>query len=685
MGKTRTKRHTAKKKAPTGLKSVRDAAKDEDEGIGANGDGLAHDAASQMASVIEKLQSAEVKTKECGCFDVSSLMEEPESIPYLLQHDVVRVMAPLLVDMSYVVRHAAAGTLRNLSVCGGADVCDAMVAQDVLTPLVALLKQYSDRSWSPSKNKKKKNSKSDSAKGEILEEATHLLWNLCENNNTAVTIFNREDLLSVLMQYTDPAVYSKDLIIAIVQCVHTVSEDNPEAVHDLAQPVMLEPVLKLLALKTTEDVAAAAFDTLLIRTLAAGILYNVHDGNMSAASASDVFGIVEALSTSLKVEAVEPVTELATKLNKAQQRGGDDYDRHTDQETGVTQKNVDHLLSAQIFALEILTNLCCTKDGNDSDGEADDSGDSREEFFSQDKMECCDDTVREKTPPPAIPPEIHEAILSRSLGKQVLKTVAPFPSEVCVQLRSAGGAGQKALKRLCALQCRSLLCLHNLASCFDLEELGGAEHVYSVWKQLAQLAFRHTYVCPADTPNPNYCNTPEHTELLEAVTTAMRGVVRKLTQVRTLLCQDLTPSDLQLMCQVAELCTETSVRVNIVSILGTFGNHLSTLLMDDAGCAFRLKDIGLFLLELCGKDTEMGVVSEALDAIIDVFAEDHTDGVAREIHLVERLQRILPSFKNKIKSQRKHLGERYCEVVNVKMNVIGFIQYKTTNQTTNGH
>ena len=62
---------------------------------------------------------------------------------------------------------------RNLTVEGGHEVCDKMMELDIMTPLVALLKQYGPQ-WKPQP------AKNDQAcqETEIFLHAVHLLWNL---------------------------------------------------------------------------------------------------------------------------------------------------------------------------------------------------------------------------------------------------------------------------------------------------------------------------------------------------------------------------------------------------------------------------------------------------------------------------------------------------------------------------
>ena len=57
---------------------------------------------------------------------------------------------------------------------------------------------------------------------------------------------------------------------------------------------------------------------------------------------------------------------------------------------------------------------------------------------------------------------------------------------------------------------------------------------------------------------------------------------------------------------------------------------------------------------MCG-DQRLWVVAEALDAIFDVFAEDHTDPVLRELDLVAKLQAVTAILKTKVSLKRTHI------------------------------
>jgi hypothetical protein len=74
------------------------------------------------------------------------------------------------------------------------------------------------------------------------------------------------------------------------------------------------------------------------------------------------------------------------------------------------------------------------------------------------------------------------------------------------------------------------------------------------------------------------------------------------------------------------------------------------------------QDIGRFLLEVCHLDSEVWVVAEAIDTVMDVFGEDETDIVAADIKLVDKLRALLPSLKREVRLCFKY----YSEWLNVK-------------------
>jgi hypothetical protein len=48
------------------------------------------------------------------------------------------------------------------------------------------------------------------------------------------------------------------------------------------------------------------------------------------------------------------------------------------------------------------------------------------------------------------------------------------------------------------------------------------------------------------------------------------------------------------------------------------------------------------------QEESLPVVAESVDAIMDVFSEDHTDPLLRELQIIEKLSALLPQLKAQV-------------------------------------
>ncbi|KAK0132976.1 HEAT repeat-containing protein 3 [Merluccius polli] len=94
-----------------------------------------------------------------------------------------------------------------------------------------------------------------------------------------------------------------------------------------------------------------------------------------------------------------------------------------------------------------------------------------------------------------------------------------------------------------------------------------------------------------------------------------------------------------------------------------------------------LQMIGNALLEVASKDPDLVVNGEALDALLDVFADgDEAEKAARNIQLLPALKTLQPVFKSKIRKEGwgKYSPEQLCVLDNIKVNLRRFIGYLET-------
>jgi len=167
MGKTRAKKRRCFRKIPTGLPSVKEAQKEAQENSSLS---------AKTLPLLEKLTSTTSSERECACAGLANLVFECGAIPTLLNQDIVRRLGPLLIDSDRGIQEGAAGTLRNLSVAGGPEVCEKMVEQDVMTPLSTFVRQSLDALGAM--NESLRNSKIQRQAASLAIQAVSLLWNL---------------------------------------------------------------------------------------------------------------------------------------------------------------------------------------------------------------------------------------------------------------------------------------------------------------------------------------------------------------------------------------------------------------------------------------------------------------------------------------------------------------------------
>ncbi|XP_048402825.2 HEAT repeat-containing protein 3 isoform X2 [Stegostoma tigrinum] len=634
---------------------------------------------SPAGDLLEKLQSVNPDIREFACASISKLVQEKKVIPSFLQKDVVRCLGPLLLDPSVGVRETAAGALRNLSACGGYDVCDEMVKQDVMTPLTALLRECCVELNAYRVTSQKQKGADKPYVEDIANEAISILWNLCESSSTAVSVFNKEGLLDVCIQCLRRFKDNVELAISAAYCLQTISEDNAELLPSLI-PSALQ-VLEMVLLSSEDNIEHS-----LLRTLAAGTVWNVKSVVPLSSQADTINAVIRILSETLEQNTNQiiltlgqaahamPKVEAGIEMEEEMINADDDISTLKDgmqktahQEKAENVKNGDisdllpfrseelkhatALLAAQQTALEIIVNMCCSEDPSD---------DEWEEISSSDES---DNSMTEGAgmlfSPPCLSAEVLSALVIYLIPKRVLEKTE-FPDSVTVDICMKYPSWQHLIAKMKRIQCRALTCLHNLLSVLDIEELGGPVALQALSQHLAKLVFSQSEL-------------PKDSEFLEAVTSAIRSLLQRIASQN--LPQSLTAQQLMILCEAGAQCENTSTRVNVVAIMGISGSALAK----EDNTAEMLKTIGNFLLQVAKKDSSLVVVGEALDALIDVFADGkEAEKVADQMKLVQALKSFQPIFKSRIQKEGKGniTPDQRLVLDNVKINLKRFIAYQ---------
>lgn len=257
MGKTKRFRNGARKQCnPVGVPSNRDV-----EELMSS----VHQNERAITVMLEQLESPNEDEKLCGLQTLSILSSNSQKAKEILETEAIRIVIPFLNDPNVNIQHATAGALRNLSI-GGIEVCECLVEQDILTPLLALLKGYATSSdWIPTFDKSIGNQLD--AKSDIFLHTVNLLWNLCESTSAALDCLNQSDILKGLLKCLNSKVFGINIAVSVAQCLLVVSEDNPTAWR-----VFNDFTTEFVAiLQSTSD----DYNESLLRTLMAGIMSNV--------------------------------------------------------------------------------------------------------------------------------------------------------------------------------------------------------------------------------------------------------------------------------------------------------------------------------------------------------------------------------------------------------------------------
>eukprot|EP00118_Oscarella_pearsei_P012265 m.89098 g.89098 ORF g.89098 m.89098 type:complete len:641 (+) comp36599_c0_seq5:165-2087(+) len=634
MGKLKKKKKKTHRIQPTGLPSVADTMKDEQETI----DTATADHSTQ-AHIVEKLSSPSADERQCACTGLASLVLETDLVPTLLDSGIVKRLGSLLVDDCEAVRLGAAGALRNLTLANQ-DTCTMMVEQDVMTSVVTLFKRsLADLSSCDSAGTA---AAVDQTGQDLVEQALHLLWNLSECSSKAVHIFNSERLLPLVFHCLSPGQHSLTMSVTAAQCLHTVSEENPvlsEAVVDCGE-----------MLTTLEHLLMCEGDSvhhMMLRVLAAGVLFNVHRHLPLVSQSQSMQAIARVLSKTLDMDVSAQMKAIAPNLASEDKI---DKQFQPDKESDDVS-DVKVALAAQQLALEILANFCCSDDSSDEGDCSDSDFDSEGEDAEQNGCGLEPMTF-------SLSADNAEAVINQSLPEKALSK-CQFADPAVYQLLGTNSLGQKLIAKLNTVQSRALVALHNMLSMLDSEDLSHPDRLERLWLLLFNLAAGQS-----EKGGPSRSDE----EFLEAVTSAMRSLAQRL-QPSGHRC--ILPAQILRLASVCPTVAFASVRANIVGLLGVLGTPLA----QQCDAVELLAAVGRSLCTaIC--DGDLWVVVEALDAVFDVFGDgDAALIVAKELQLLSKLQATASGFKKRVHSQRRSLGSRWPVAENVRTNLQRFVIY----------
>lgn len=622
MGKTRAKKRSSYRYRATGLPSVKEVESEaqKDAGVGV-----------KTLPLVEKLTSAVSTERECACASLANLVFDHAAIPALLQQDIVRRLGPLLIDDNRGIQEGAAGTLRNLSISGGPEVCIKMVKQDVMTPLTTFVQQSLDSLGAIDETLGSEFKRQSTS---LAIQAVSLLWNLCESSDVAVDIFNKQGLLPYLVASLKTEIYPTSVAIPAAQCLHTVTEDNSSAAQCLC---CSSDLMKTLEKSLMAD--GSSSDMLLLKVLTAGVLYNIRYSIPPVSFHELLQAVVKVLAQVLDVNCFDVINKLLPGPTKIE--------------------DVQMLLNAQQLALEILSNMCCPEDSNDDEWEdVDDciSLDSADEEEVQQEAAQYDVDMNSES----LSTEMINAIVTQGVPKRVLSKCS-FGEATMYEALSAHADGEKLLHILSTVQARALICLNNIVSALDTDLLGGDEALGQLWNSLFSLTFT--------TDTKVFVSREE--DFLEAATGVLRSIMDKMSSVKEPQC--ITTEHVTTLCRITADTSCEAAKVKLLSILGIIGKMAGK----KDNTLEVLKSLGVVFRDIIVGDHSLWLISEALDAVFDTFADGPLVNTAADsVGLMPNLVELVPVLKSRIKTERRTLGDHFPVIDAARVNLTRFIKYK---------
>lgn len=204
MGKTRKQKYRTKKPNQGGTQHLRDALFNEEF----NGEDHSEDA---FNAIREQLQSPNVEEKMIGLQSMAFLSLNPKKTEAMCESDIIRIASPLLVDQNANIRNAVAGALRNISL-SGINICEVLVDQDVVTPLLSLMDDYINNvNWVPTIDRTVPHVEQLDLSADTFLQAVNLMWNICESSSIALQRFNQANILESFIRFLNYSVYGMDI------------------------------------------------------------------------------------------------------------------------------------------------------------------------------------------------------------------------------------------------------------------------------------------------------------------------------------------------------------------------------------------------------------------------------------------------------------------------------------------
>ncbi|KAF8640573.1 hypothetical protein AX17_000235 [Amanita inopinata Kibby_2008] len=635
--------------------------------------------------IVQKMESADATERKWACVAVSNLIQNDPSTRRLLQgKNIVGALVTRLTDPEEEVVVEAAGTLRNLCIDGGYDICAEMYNKNILVPLQAFvpkisatLSQFLESPKTAPENVRK-------VVYEFADNVITTLWCLSETSNKALNAINTMHLIPFLMSF----LASGDKlpiapVVSAAQCLYVLTDDNESAIADVRSDAgYISCLVSIVQPGQDEPQPKDPSDprSVMLRVLAAGILRNINP--IPPPSATSFVDIDKDVVLPLLQPVISSVSLLDTS-NTVQQLIAREASEPQIEKLSLKNTPVsDHKSSAELeleklegklktiqLALEVLTGVCATlpdpelgtsheEEGVERDDEEEEGGANEDMVDGTEEDMVVDHGSAIESPVSPILPTLVTPLLTL-----IQPTALSFPP------LAAQSVHPPTTSALSAIHVSALECLNNLflslssvrKSATPADREGGSAVWNGIWSALGLVG---------TATGPGQERRQEMWEVGIGVLWGVGNVWKGFIEPNE--------EQVRLLMQLCSSASDSTLRVKCIGTLECLAQYPTAIEGN--------KMISDYLLSLLPTETTNSPLStepliQVVSALIDIYSDEDSpyDVNFRQSGYLPRLTASVDGFRKAIKGidRRKEGGrELKRRGEEVRDNLTAFIKYR---------
>ncbi|KAK0465459.1 armadillo-type protein [Desarmillaria tabescens] len=634
--------------------------------------------------IIQKMESADSSERKWACVAVSNLIQNDPSTRRLLQgKNVVGALIARLTDNEEEVVIEAMGSLRNLCIDGGYDICAEMYNKNILVSLKTFIPKISSTLEQFLQTPKSAPENALKVVYEFADNVITTLWCLSETSNKALNAINAIRLVPFLMSF----LASREQlpvapVVAAAQCLYVLTDDNDPAVSDVRADAGYISCLLDIARSVQDGTKVNGKSkepdqrSITLGVLAAGILRNVSplpppvaasfvdiDKDLVLPLLQPVISSVFLPDASNNVQTLVSQQTDIPQIDKLALKSTPKSDHKSPIE--IELERLEARLRTVQLALEILTGTCATlPDPNlsvgeeQSDSNEDDDEDEAEEDMDVDVSAINGDKPdSEQSETVSLLPSLVPALLALAQP-----TSLSFPPLASVSVHPP------TTSALSGIHVSALECLNNIF--LSLARVPNSS--VSSDKEAGQKVWKDVWSALSIVGTDFGMGQERRREVWEISVGVLWGIGNVWKG-------SLTPDvdQVNLLIQFCNASSDAQTRVKCIGTLECLAQHPDSI---DGN-----RIISEYLLSFfpTGTSPEAGVepVLQSVSAIIDIYSDEMLpyDTNFRQGGYVNRLAASIDGMKKLVKSiDRRKPGGRVLRLrgEEVRDNLIAFVQYR---------